>query len=320
MLGFDFWPGLFDVSTHNYPQNDNGSKPLSPVTDLHNFLSVLTTPRIVSYLIHCPNQLLVWTHSTKSSVFWDITPRSRLTFNGLHRVISQKTELFITKAVRTSNPTNLVFSRTLYETDAWDTPSKLKHVFVTCTNMTNTRTCDAVLKSLSSFSSQYWSSWCKLLSINTVYAIVSISKEVLLGKGKDKERGDRPKYLCDNRINHCNSTNSMRASMVAYYVCLGSATWYQVTVSPQSPMHLLRLAHSSVDNEDTCFKTADSVHIWIHNDNVDFVKDMSVFLLEKYIGGIKICWMILFNAEAVVLYFISGSLSKRYLSVRSLIL
>jgi hypothetical protein len=29
-----------------------------------------------------------------------------LTFNGLHGVISQKTELFITTAVRTSNPTN----------------------------------------------------------------------------------------------------------------------------------------------------------------------------------------------------------------------
>jgi hypothetical protein len=29
---------------------------------------------------------------------------SRLTFNGLHGVISQKMKLFITKAVRTSNP------------------------------------------------------------------------------------------------------------------------------------------------------------------------------------------------------------------------
>jgi hypothetical protein len=33
-----------------------------------------------------------------------VIPIHRLAFNGLHGVISQKTELFITTAVRTSNP------------------------------------------------------------------------------------------------------------------------------------------------------------------------------------------------------------------------
>jgi hypothetical protein len=33
-----------------------------------------------------------------------ISPKSELTFNGAHGVISQKTELLITTAVRTSNP------------------------------------------------------------------------------------------------------------------------------------------------------------------------------------------------------------------------
>jgi hypothetical protein len=54
----------------------------------------------------------------KTSVFWDITPYSPLNisqrfrgdtkrlliYNVLHSVISRKTELFITTAVRTSNP------------------------------------------------------------------------------------------------------------------------------------------------------------------------------------------------------------------------
>jgi hypothetical protein len=62
--------------------------------------------------------------SVKSSAFWDITPCSqlkvnrrfgwrrhaprkrRLIFNGLHGVITQKIELFISTAVRSSNPTN----------------------------------------------------------------------------------------------------------------------------------------------------------------------------------------------------------------------
>jgi hypothetical protein len=34
-----------------------------------------------------------------------VPPKRRLTFNGLHDVISQKVVLFITTAVRTSNPT-----------------------------------------------------------------------------------------------------------------------------------------------------------------------------------------------------------------------
>jgi hypothetical protein len=37
-----------------------------------------------------------------------IYPKHRLTFNILHGVTSQKTELFITTAVRTSNPTSVV--------------------------------------------------------------------------------------------------------------------------------------------------------------------------------------------------------------------
>jgi hypothetical protein len=35
-----------------------------------------------------------------------VPPKRRLTFNGLHGVIPQETELFITIAVRTSNPTD----------------------------------------------------------------------------------------------------------------------------------------------------------------------------------------------------------------------
>jgi hypothetical protein len=38
---------------------------------------------------------------------WHVPPKRPLTFNGLHGVISQKMELFITTAVRTSNPTCL---------------------------------------------------------------------------------------------------------------------------------------------------------------------------------------------------------------------
>jgi hypothetical protein len=38
---------------------------------------------------------------------WHIPPKSPLTFNGLHAVIFQKIVLFITTAVRTSNPTTL---------------------------------------------------------------------------------------------------------------------------------------------------------------------------------------------------------------------
>jgi hypothetical protein len=41
----------------------------------------------------------------RACIFWDTTPFSPLTLNGLHGIISQKTELFITTAVRTSSPT-----------------------------------------------------------------------------------------------------------------------------------------------------------------------------------------------------------------------
>jgi hypothetical protein len=48
----------------------------------------------------------------------DVPPKRRLTFNGLHGVISQKIELFITTAVRTSNPTNLNCNNS--ELTPWD--------------------------------------------------------------------------------------------------------------------------------------------------------------------------------------------------------
>jgi hypothetical protein len=54
---------------------------------------------------------------------WRHVPPKRLsTFNGLHGVISQKTELFITTAVRTSNPTTKVkfcVLYVLYVSTAW---------------------------------------------------------------------------------------------------------------------------------------------------------------------------------------------------------
>jgi hypothetical protein len=40
-------------------------------------------------------------------IFWDMTPCSPLSCNGLHGVISQKMILFITTAVKTSNPTEI---------------------------------------------------------------------------------------------------------------------------------------------------------------------------------------------------------------------
>jgi hypothetical protein len=56
----------------------------------------------------------------KSCIFWDIMPCSplkvnqhvtlkhRLAFNRLHSIISQKIKLFITTAVKTSNPTKMI--------------------------------------------------------------------------------------------------------------------------------------------------------------------------------------------------------------------
>jgi hypothetical protein len=37
-----------------------------------------------------------------------VPPNRQLTFNGLHGLVSQKIEPFITTAVRTSNPTNRI--------------------------------------------------------------------------------------------------------------------------------------------------------------------------------------------------------------------
>jgi hypothetical protein len=45
---------------------------------------------------------LAWLTVRRSRWRWHITPKRRLTFNGLHGVISQKTVLFVTTAVRTS--------------------------------------------------------------------------------------------------------------------------------------------------------------------------------------------------------------------------
>jgi hypothetical protein len=44
-------------------------------------------------------------------IFWHISPFSRLNFNGLHGVISQKIELFITTAVRIANPIQIMNRR-----------------------------------------------------------------------------------------------------------------------------------------------------------------------------------------------------------------
>jgi hypothetical protein len=41
-----------------------------------------------------------------------VPPKRRLTFNGLHGVIAQKIQIFITTGVRTSNPTKSKLVRT----------------------------------------------------------------------------------------------------------------------------------------------------------------------------------------------------------------
>jgi hypothetical protein len=48
------------------------------------------------------------------------SPKRRLTLNGLHGVIPQKILLFITSAVRTSNPTNCTVSTILNAMDGLD--------------------------------------------------------------------------------------------------------------------------------------------------------------------------------------------------------
>jgi hypothetical protein len=40
--------------------------------------------------------------------FYLLGYKAMLTFNGLHEVVSQKLELFITTAVRTSNPSTII--------------------------------------------------------------------------------------------------------------------------------------------------------------------------------------------------------------------
>jgi hypothetical protein len=49
----------------------------------------------------------------ESSVFWDISRCSPLKVNGLHGIISQKTGLSISTAVRTSDP----ISRNIFQTE-----------------------------------------------------------------------------------------------------------------------------------------------------------------------------------------------------------
>jgi hypothetical protein len=58
-----------------------------------------------------------------------VPPKRRLTFNGLHGVISRKIVLFITTAVRTSDPTymvRIIWER--YETVLWLTANFMKQV------------------------------------------------------------------------------------------------------------------------------------------------------------------------------------------------
>jgi hypothetical protein len=59
--------------------------------------------------------------TSMTTIFWDIPLCSPLTLNGLHGVISQKIVLFITTAVRTSNPTLLTsFAQQCMESPSWD--------------------------------------------------------------------------------------------------------------------------------------------------------------------------------------------------------
>jgi hypothetical protein len=63
----------------------------------------------VKYIYNCllPASLwfLTWLILRSWSWRWHVPPKRRLTFNGLHGVISQKTEPIITTAVKTSDPT-----------------------------------------------------------------------------------------------------------------------------------------------------------------------------------------------------------------------
>jgi hypothetical protein len=50
---------------------------------------------------------------------WYVTPKRRLTFNGIYGVISQKIGLFITSALRTSNPTTSKAFYCLLQPNYW---------------------------------------------------------------------------------------------------------------------------------------------------------------------------------------------------------
>jgi hypothetical protein len=75
---------------------------------------------------------------------WYVPPKRLLSFNGLHGVISQKTELFIMADVRTSNPTAAVhFSETsvnVYRTTRRHTPEDSTIDIHHCENLSSVYT------------------------------------------------------------------------------------------------------------------------------------------------------------------------------------
>jgi hypothetical protein len=77
----------------------------------------------------------------KSTTFWNITPCSPLKvdrrFGGPYRVISQKTALFITTTVRTSNPTPSVYVPPLMNYQTF----KYKRLYVICTSLHQMYSC-----------------------------------------------------------------------------------------------------------------------------------------------------------------------------------
>jgi hypothetical protein len=58
----------------------------------------------------------------------DVSMKRRLIFNGLYGVMSQNIELFITTAVRSSNPNYFFVS--LKTGDSWSKPIKLRHIIL----------------------------------------------------------------------------------------------------------------------------------------------------------------------------------------------
>jgi hypothetical protein len=59
----------------------------------------------------------------------DVPPKRLLTFKGLHSVISQKIELFITTAVGTSNPTSFNFFKIIRRERYKDVTIPITHTF-----------------------------------------------------------------------------------------------------------------------------------------------------------------------------------------------